>query len=68
MPWMSFKGVSIMMMHRFNVYDMEEDNMDRLHRHFMEVFEMLGVIVSLVWAVVGLVFFIYLMSTLGGLF
>lgn len=57
-----------MMMHRFNVYDMEEDNMDRLHRHFMEVFEMLGVIVSLVWAVVGLVFFIYLMSTLGGLF
>lgn len=45
-----------MKMNQWYVYEQEEDNTDRFHRHVM------------VWGVVGLVFFIQLMETLGGLF
>lgn len=53
-----------MKMNQWYLYEQEEDDTDRFHRHVMEWVEIL----SLVWGVVGLVFFIQLMETLGGLF
>lgn len=60
--------VLIMRMNQWYLYEQEEDNTDRLHRHVMEWVEILSLLLSLVWGVVGLVFFIQLMETLGGLF
>ena len=57
-----------MKMNQWYLYEQEEDNTDRLHRHVMEWVEILSLLMSLVWGVVGLVFFIQLMETLGGLF
>ena len=57
-----------MKMNQWYFYEQEEDNTDRFHRHVMELVEILGLLLSLVWGVVGLVFFIQLMETLGGLF
>lgn len=57
-----------MKMNQWYLYEQEEDNTDRLHRHVMEWVEILSLLLSLVWGVVGLVFFIQLMETLGGLF
>lgn len=56
-----------MRMNQWYVYEQEEDNTDRFHRHVMEWVEILSLLLSLVWCVVGLVFFIQLMETLGGL-
>ena len=50
-----------MKMNQWYVYEQEEDNIDRFHRHVMEWVEILGLLLSLV-------FFIQLMETLGGLF
>ena len=57
-----------MKMNQWYLYEQEEDDTDRFHRHVMEWAEILGLLLSLVWGVVGLVFFIQLMETLGGLF
>lgn len=57
-----------MKMNQWYLYEQEEDDTDRFHRHIMEWVEILGLLLSLVWGVVGLVFFIQLMETLGGLF
>ena len=57
-----------MKMNQWYLYEQEEDDTDRFHRHVMEGVEILGLLLSLVWGVVGLVFFIQLMETLGGLF
>lgn len=57
-----------MRMNQWYLYEQEEDNTDRFHRHVMEWVEILSLLLSLVWGVVGLVFFIQLMETLGGLF
>lgn len=57
-----------MKMNQWYVHEQEEDNIDRFHRHVMEWVEILGLLLSLVWGVVGLVFVIQLMETLGGLF
>ena len=57
-----------MKMNQWYLYEQEEDNTDRFHRHVMEWVEIPGLLLSLVWGVVGLVFFIQLMETLGGLF
>lgn len=58
----------MMKMNQWYLYEQEEDATDRFHRHVMEWVEILGLLLSLVWGVVGLVFFIQLMETLGGLF
>ena len=57
-----------MKMNQWYLYEQEEDNTYRFHRHVMEWVEILGLLLSMVWGVVGLVFFIQLMETLGGLF
>ena len=57
-----------MKMNQWYLYEQEEDDTDRFHRQVMEWVEILGLLLSLVWGVVGLVFFIQLMETLGGLF
>ena len=60
-----------MKMNQWYLYEQEEDNTDRFHRHVMEWVEILSLLLSLVWGVVGMVFFIQLiqlMETLGGLF
>lgn len=56
-----------MKMNQWYLYEQEEDDTDRFHRHVMEWVEILGLLLSLVWGVVGLAFFIQLMDTLGGL-